>query len=85
MAWIEVLDEAAVAAAGGRLARLFKAAADPYTGRLDNVLKVHSLRPDTLDGHLRLYRAAMHGDVGLSRREREAIAVAVSAANECGY
>ncbi|MEM6290166.1 MAG: carboxymuconolactone decarboxylase family protein [Myxococcota bacterium] len=85
MAWIKVLDEDDVRAQGGRLARLYKAAVDPHTGRVDNVLQIHSLRPDTLDGHLRLYAAAMHATVGLSRRERETLAVAVSAANACHY
>jgi alkylhydroperoxidase family enzyme len=85
MAWIEMLGEDEVKARGGRLARLYAAAVDRGTGRVDNVLRIHSLRPDTLDGHLRLYRAAMHGAEGLSRREREVLAVAVSAYNGCRY
>lgn len=85
MPWIKVLDEDEVMAAKGRLARLYKAAIDPYTHRIDNVIQIHSLRPATLDGHLRLYGAVMHAKDGISRREREAIAVAVSAANACHY
>jgi alkylhydroperoxidase family enzyme len=38
-----------------------------------------------LRGHLALYRAIMFGDSGLSRAEREAVAVAVSQANDCFY
>jgi alkylhydroperoxidase family enzyme len=38
-----------------------------------------------LRGHLQLYRAVMFGASGLSRTEREAIAVAVSAVNDCHY
>jgi len=70
-----------------RLARLYKAGIDPETGQLDNIIKVHSLRPDTLDGHLRLYGATCrptHGK-GLGRREREMIGIAVSAHNHCHY
>jgi len=85
MAWIEVLDEDEVMAAGGRLARLYKAAVDPYTHRVDNVIQIHSLRPATLEGHLKLYGTVMHAKGGISRRERELIAVAVSAANACHY
>ena len=85
MAWIRVLSEEEVAARRDRLARLYEACVDPSYGGVDNVLKIHSLRPDSLDGHLRLYRAAMHETDGLSRREREVIAVAVSAINECHY
>ncbi len=85
MAWIEVLDEDEVMQAGGRLARLYHSGVDPYTGRVDNVLQIHSLRPATLDGHLRLYGAVVHAKEGLTRREREVLAVAVSAANACHY
>ncbi|MCH9681481.1 MAG: carboxymuconolactone decarboxylase family protein [Deltaproteobacteria bacterium] len=85
MAWIRDMDEDEARAEGGRLARLYKAGADEHTGRVDNILRVHALRPDSLDGHLRLYRAAMHSPQGLTRREREAMAVAVSAVNHCGY
>ena len=85
MAWIEVLDEDEVTTAGGRLARLYKAAVDPHTHRVDNVIQIHSLRPATLEGHLKLYGAVMHSPRGLSRREREMLAVAVSAANACHY
>lgn len=30
------------------------------SGQVDNVVKVHSLRPHTLDGHYALYRAVLH-------------------------
>lgn len=84
-AWIEFLDDAQVEAAGGRLARLYRAARDPGQPHVDNILRIHSLRPETLDGHLRLYRAAMRTDIDVDPRERETLAVAVSAANACHY
>ncbi len=31
-------------------------------GTVDNVMRVHSLRPHTMDGHVALYRAALHND-----------------------
>lgn len=74
-----------VLAGTDKLARLYRAHVDPEHGVVDNVLKIHSLRPDTLDGHLRLYTAVMHAPGRLSRREREGMAVAVSARNHCGY
>lgn len=80
-----MLDEDEVLSRGDRLARLYKACLDPEHGVVDNILKVHSLAPETLDGHLRLYRSVMHTPGALSRRERETIAVAVSAANACHY
>ncbi len=52
---------------------------------LPNILKSHSANRAVLRGHLALYRAIMFGDSGLSRAEREAMAVAVSQANDCFY
>lgn len=54
-------------------------------GRMPNVLASQSLNKDALAAHLALYRTVMYGESGLSRVEREAIAVCVSAANECHY
>lgn len=80
-----MLSEAEVLARKDRLTRLYKAARDPGCEEVDEILKIHSLRPDTLDGHLRLYRSVMRCGEGLSVRERELIAVAVSAYNACHY
>lgn len=52
---------------------------------LANILASHSLNADALAAHVRLYRTIMYGDSPLSRAEREAIAVTVSAANDCHY
>lgn len=52
---------------------------------MPHILASHSLNPKALHGHLALYRAVMFGESPLSRVEREAIAVAVSAANDCHY
>jgi alkylhydroperoxidase family enzyme len=52
---------------------------------LPNVLASHSLNAPALQAHRALYRTLMFGPSGLSRVEREAIAVAVSAANGCHY
>ena len=52
---------------------------------LPHILRAHSANKDALRGHLQLYRAVMFGESGLSRTEREAMAVAVSAVNDCHY
>jgi alkylhydroperoxidase family enzyme len=44
-----------------------------------------SLRPGVLRRSMQLYRAAMFGPSGLSRIERELLAVTVSRANDCHY
>jgi uncharacterized peroxidase-related enzyme len=54
-------------------------------GKIANILKVHSLNPDALKSHLDLYMTIMFGKSGLSRKERECIAVVVSRADNCEY
>lgn len=54
-------------------------------GKVFNIVKSMSLRPGVLKESMRLYRAIMFGPSGLSRAERELLAVVVSAANECRY
>ncbi len=81
MAWIRTIDEEQ---AEGPLKRLYKRFLASWGG-VDNILKIHSLNPPTLRGHLELYRTVMHGPSPLSKARREMIAVVVSAANRCHY
>ena len=74
----------AYAEASGRLQTIYQRVAE--NGRLDNVITVHGLRPHTLEGHLALYRAALHHSANrLPMVYREAIGVLVSRLNGCGY
>ncbi len=82
MAWIETIAEAD---AQGLLGELYERERDKQHHLVDNILKVHSLHPETLRAHLDLYRTVMYGRSGISRIEREMIGVAVSAINECHY
>lgn len=50
-----------------------------------NILQVESLNPRALSAHLELYKSVMFAASPLSRAEREAVAVAVSATNDCHY
>lgn len=81
-AWIEVVGESE---AEGYLCELYEAHRSPQTGTVDNILKIHSLHPQTLADHEQLYRTLMFASGGLSRPEREMIGVLVSAANRCHY
>ena len=55
-------------------------------GTVDNVMRVHSLRPNTLRGHVILYRAALHDDANtLPAWLQECIASYVSILNDCPY
>jgi uncharacterized peroxidase-related enzyme len=81
MSWIT---EVEVSEAEGKLAETY-AALIKQRGKVSNILKVHSLNPDAMENHLDLYMTIMFGKSGLSRAEREAIAVVVSANNDCTY
>jgi uncharacterized peroxidase-related enzyme len=80
MAWIRWIDEAD---ATGRLEEIYAARRGP--GGVDHILKVHSLNPESLEGHYRYYAHIMRGPSRLSRAEREMIAVVVSTVNGCFY
>jgi len=54
-------------------------------GKVFNIVKAMSLRPGVLRRSMQLYREAMFGRSGLSRIERELLAVVVSRANDCHY
>ncbi len=58
---------------------------DPTAEGLPHVLASHSLNADALSAHRALYEKLMFGPSDLTRAEREAIAVCVSAANDCHY
>jgi uncharacterized peroxidase-related enzyme len=54
-------------------------------GFVPNVYRAYSLRPEQLRGFIALYDSIMMADSGLTKAEREMIAVAVSAQNHCFY
>ena len=54
-------------------------------GRLDNIVRIHSLNPLSMQHHLQLYAHLMRGQSPLSRVQREMISVTVSAVNGCFY
>lgn len=81
MAWIRVIPENE---ASGRLKELYDKYTEPWGG-VDNVLKIHSLNPRSMEAHFNLYAAVMRGRSELSREQREMIAIVASAANQCHY
>jgi alkylhydroperoxidase family enzyme len=54
-------------------------------GKVFNIVKAMSLRPEVLREAMGLYRAIMFGPSELARTERELLAVVVSNANDCHY
>lgn len=82
MAWIKTI---ASEDAEGLLRRLYDAALK-RTGKIFNVIRLQSLRPQVLRASTQLYTELMHGrESGLTRVEREMIATVVSHSNACFY
>ncbi len=81
MSWIEEIDEQD---ADGELAELYRELLEKR-GKIANILKVHSLNPEALKGHLDLYMTLLFGRSNLSRADRESVAVVTSANNRCDY
>lgn len=81
MSWIR---EIAPADAQGRLGEIYSELSG-RRGKIANILQVHSLRPEALATHLALYMDLLFAPGGLSRKQREMIAVVVSRVNQCEY
>ena len=81
MAWIKMIAEDQ---AEGQLRTYYKKYGSPFEG-VDNILKIHSLNPESLRHHYELYRHLMTGPSGLSRMQREMIGIVVSKINACHY
>ncbi|MFZ3579553.1 carboxymuconolactone decarboxylase family protein [Virgibacillus sp. DJP39] len=67
--------------AEGKLKELY----DQFNGKMANILKVHSLNPNSLEAHFNYYKVIMFGKSPLPRKVREMIATVVSVTNECFY
>ncbi len=54
-------------------------------GKLSNIMRIHSLMPDSMIKHIELYMSIMFSKSNLSREEKEILAVVVSKNNNCDY
>lgn len=81
-AWIEMISDED---ADEVLKEALNRARTPH-GTVDNVMRVHSLRPATMHGHVTLYRACLHDDTNtVPMWFQEVIASYVSTLNSCPY
>lgn len=81
-AWIDMISDEN---ADEKLLEVLKLARTPH-GTVDNVMRVHSLRPSTMRGHVTLYRAALHDEANtLPTWLQETISSYVSILNACPY
>lgn len=81
-AWIKMISDDE---AGPELKEVLDLARTPH-GTVDNVMRVHSLRPNTMVGHVTLYRACLHDDTNtIPMWFQEVISSYVSTLNACAY
>ena len=81
-AWIRMIEDQD---ANPELLEVLKLARTPH-GTVDNVMRVHSLRPNTMKGHVMLYRAALHDDANtLPMWLQVVVGSYVSLLNDCDY
>lgn len=82
MTWIAVVS---YEESDGILRETYDRVKGPH-GNLDNVMKAHSLRPHTMEGHHALYRSVLHHPGNeLPPWFLEALGVYTSLANRCDY
>jgi len=82
MSWIETIS---YNDAEGKLKRLYDRVKGPENN-IDNVLKIHSLRPHTLNGHMVLYKSVLHhGGNTWPKWYLEVLGTYVSHLNKCNY
>ncbi len=69
----------------GRLRRIYERIRGP-NGQIDNILMAHSLRPQSLEGHMALYKSVLHSAGNqLQPWFLETVGVQVSLINGCRY
>ena len=81
MPWIEVIPPEK---AKGRLAKLYDDAVQ-RAGKVYHIVRTMSLSPRIMEKSFDVYGAIMFAPRGLTRRQREMLAVVTSAANDCHY
>ena len=81
-AWIEMIpDEEAT----GLVKEMYEKVRTPH-GTVDNVMRAHSLRPHTMEGHVVLYRSVLHNPANtLPLWFLEVVASYTSILNNCAY
>ena len=81
-AWIKMTSDED---ADEELTEVLNLARTPH-GTVDNVMRVHSLRPNTMKGHVTLYRAALHDESNtIPMWFQETVSSYVSILNDCPY
>ena len=81
-AWIKMISDEE---AGKELRKVLDMVRTPHD-TVDNVMRIHSLRPSTMRGHFTLYKSCLHDEANtLPKWFQEVISSYVSILNNCDY
>ncbi len=81
-AWIEMIPDEE---ASEKLSKVLNIVKTPH-GTVDNVMRVHSLKPNTMKGHYVLYKSVLHDEENfIPTWFQETISSYVSIINDCKY
>jgi len=82
MAYIQTIEESE---AKGPLREIYDKRRDHHSGKVSNIAKLFSLRPDLLEAQHRFSRAIQFGGSSLGVRREEMVSVLVGSLLKCSY
>jgi len=82
MAYIKTIDESE---ASGKIKDFYEGRKDHHSGKVSNIAKLFSLRPDLLEAQQRFSRAIQFGGSSLGVKREEMISVLVGSLLKCSY
>jgi len=71
--------------ATGQIKEIYEKRKDHHTGKVSNIAKLFSLRPDLLEAQHRFSRAVQFGGSSLGVKREEMISVLVGSLLKCSY
>jgi hypothetical protein len=82
MAYIKTIDESE---ATGKIKEVYDKRTNHHSGKVSNIAKLFSLRPDLLEAQHRFSRSVQFGGSSLGTRREETVSVLVGALLKCSY
>jgi len=82
MAYIRTIEESE---ASGAIREIYEKRKDHHTGKVSNIAKLFSLRPDLLDAQHKFSRAVQFGGSSLGVKREEMVSVLVGSLLKCSY
>ncbi|MGH7771700.1 MAG: peroxidase [Candidatus Binatia bacterium] len=82
MAYIKIIDESE---ATGQLKEIYEKRKSHHSGKVSNIAKLFSLRPDLLEAQHKFSRAIQFGGSSLGVKREEMLSVLIGSLLKCSY